>query len=41
MKVAKDLPAFFAERAYKSMKGGGTDDTALIRVIVSRSEVII
>jgi len=30
---------FYATRLYKSMKGLGTDDATLIRVIVSRSEV--
>ena len=40
MKVAKDLPAFFAKRLYKSMKGMGTDDETLIRVVVSRCEVM-
>lgn len=39
VKIAKDEPKFYAERLYKSMKGGGTDDDTLIRLIVSRSEV--
>ncbi|KAH9514714.1 Annexin A11, partial [Bulinus truncatus] len=39
VKVAKNPAAFFAELLHKSMKGAGTKDKALIRAVVSRSEV--
>ena len=39
MKCVRDRPAFFAERLYKSMKGAGTDENTLTRVMVSRCEV--
>ncbi|OCT86667.1 hypothetical protein XELAEV_18020353mg [Xenopus laevis] len=39
VKCIKSRPAYFAERLYKSMKGMGTDDKTLIRVMVSRCEI--
>ncbi|KAM9856521.1 annexin A5b [Aulostomus maculatus] len=39
VKCARSVPAYFAETLYYSMKGLGTDDNTLIRVMVSRSEV--
>ncbi|KAM4603525.1 annexin A5b [Polymixia lowei] len=39
VKCARSVPAYFAETLYYAMKGGGTDDQTLIRVMVSRSEV--
>ncbi|XP_075684281.1 annexin A1-like [Rhinoderma darwinii] len=39
VKCATSRAAFFAEKLYLSMKGSGTRDKALIRVMVSRSEV--
>lgn len=39
VKCLRNTSAFFAERLYKSMKGLGTDDKTLIRIMVSRCEV--
>ncbi|VDN22946.1 unnamed protein product [Cylicostephanus goldi] len=39
VKAATDMQKFFAEQLYYSMKGLGTRDNDLIRVLVSRSEV--
>ncbi|CAN0147004.1 unnamed protein product [Lampetra planeri] len=39
VKCVKSKPAFFAESLYKSMKGAGTDDATLMRIMVSRCEV--
>ncbi|XP_040003092.1 annexin A5b isoform X2 [Xiphias gladius] len=39
VKCARSVPAYFAETLYYSMKGAGTDDNTLIRVMVTRSEV--
>ncbi|KAK9395346.1 annexin A4 [Crotalus adamanteus] len=39
VKCMRNRPAYFAERLYKSMKGLGTDDDTLIRLMVSRCEI--
>uniref|UniRef100_A0A8C5HA29 Annexin n=1 Tax=Gouania willdenowi TaxID=441366 RepID=A0A8C5HA29_GOUWI len=39
VKCARSVPTYFAETLYHSMKGAGTDDDTLIRVMVTRSEV--
>uniref|UniRef100_A0A8C0VZR3 Annexin n=1 Tax=Castor canadensis TaxID=51338 RepID=A0A8C0VZR3_CASCN len=35
----KNRPLFFADKLYRSMKGAGTDEKTLTRVMVSRSEI--
>ncbi|WAQ96376.1 ANXA7-like protein [Mya arenaria] len=39
IKCVRNKPGYFAEKLYRSMKGAGTDDRTLIRVIVTRAEV--
>ncbi|XP_043501493.1 annexin B9-like isoform X1 [Polistes fuscatus] len=39
VKCVNNRAAFFAEQLYKSMKGLGTDDSRLIRLVVTRCEV--
>jgi len=39
VKFARDPLEFYATRLYKSMKGAGTDDDTLIRLVVGRSEI--
>ncbi|XP_061115721.1 annexin A3-like isoform X2 [Conger conger] len=39
VKCVKNVPAYLAEKLYESMKGGGTDEATLSRIMVSRSEV--
>ncbi|XP_042529048.1 annexin A13 [Dipodomys spectabilis] len=39
VRSAQDLQGYFADCLYKSMKGMGTDEETLIRIIVTRAEV--
>ncbi|XP_060917126.1 annexin A4 [Labrus mixtus] len=39
VKCIRNKPAFFAERLYKSMKGLGTTDSVLMRIMVARAEI--
>uniref|UniRef100_K7GGQ3 Annexin n=1 Tax=Pelodiscus sinensis TaxID=13735 RepID=K7GGQ3_PELSI len=39
VQCALNRPAFFADRIYHSMKGAGTDDSTLVRIVVTRSEI--
>lgn len=39
VRMAKSMPGYFAYRAHKSMKGLGTKDLNLIRILISRSEI--
>lgn len=39
VEVVQSPPAYFAKRLFKAMDGLGTNDTVLIRIIVSRSEI--
>ncbi|KAM3831109.1 annexin A3 [Vipera latastei] len=39
VKCANNMPAFFAEKVNKSIKGPGTNEIALTRILVSRSEI--
>ncbi|XP_022236303.1 annexin B9-like isoform X2 [Limulus polyphemus] len=38
-KSIENCPAYFAEKLHRAMKGFGTDDKALIRIVTSRCEI--
>lgn len=38
VKVIQDKPGYFAQKMQKAMKGLGTDDQAMVRIVVSRCE---
>ncbi|KAM4634701.1 annexin A3-like isoform 1-T2 [Polymixia lowei] len=39
VKCVKSVPAYLAERLFKSMKGAGTTESILTRILTSRSEI--
>ena len=39
VKSVRDRPTYYAQKLYKSMKGAGTDEHTLTRIMVSRSEI--
>lgn len=39
VRIVKNRPGYFARKLYHSMKGMGTDDKTLIRIIITRAEV--
>lgn len=39
VKTTYNRPRYFAEKIHAAMEGAGTDDSALIRLIVSRCEI--